>query len=383
MKVLHISPSYKPAFIYGGPTVSVSRLCEELVKSGAYVSVYTTTANGKDELAVTAGEEVELEGVSVTYFGRLTGDHTHFSPALLWSLWKNGHDFDLIHIHAWWNLVSVFSLLLCRFKGWKTVLAPRGMLSQYAFEHENSLKKKLIHQTIGKYLLPYSVLHATTPLEVRDCHQIIPCWKYVILPNIIKLPEEKYSDTLEKKKKDKVLDLIFLSRVDPKKGLELLFSALVRVSFKFRLHIYGNREDTYEQALRTLSSDLKLDKHIYWHGWIEGEDKFKALAGADLFVLTSYNENFANVVLESLSVGTPVLLSDKVGLADYVDQNKLGWVCKLDSQNVADELHLAGHEIKLKKSIVNKNQVLKDFDPNLIAIRYLKTYYQLKTSNNG
>jgi glycosyltransferase involved in cell wall biosynthesis len=374
MKILHVTPSYKPAFIYGGPTVSVSRLCEELARAGADVSVYTTTANGSEELDVTTGEITEADGVHVTYFSRMTGDHTHFSPVLLYRLWRSVRQFDVVHIHSWWNLVSVLAVLICLLRDVRPILAPRGMLSAYSFSHENSLKKKLIHTLLGRWLLPRTLLHATTALEVRDCQKIVPTWDHFILPNIIHLPE-----TIPKRRdrKDKTLQLIFLSRVDPKKGLELLFSALEKVDFPYRLSIYGNRHDVYEEKLRKLSEDLGIAQNLHWEGWVGPEEKFERLAEADLFVLTSYNENFANVVLESLAVGTPALLSTEVGMADYVAEKQFGWVCTLNAEDVVKKLNDACKRLMLKASdtlAVDLQQVLQDFDGPSLAKKYVKAY---------
>jgi hypothetical protein len=101
LKILHITASYKPAFIYGGPIYSVGTLCEALVKSAdrslksespplliSNLEVITTLANGKEELPYPSGALKIVEGVPVRYFKRLTKDHSHFSPALLWHLWK-------------------------------------------------------------------------------------------------------------------------------------------------------------------------------------------------------------------------------------------------------------------------------------------------------
>src|SRR5687768_15867377 len=99
MKILHVTPCYKPAYIYGGITESISRLCTAMAQSGHSVYVFTTTANGNKELPVVAGKEHDVDGVKVIYFRRLTKDPTHVSPALWTHLWKNCHRFDAVHIH--------------------------------------------------------------------------------------------------------------------------------------------------------------------------------------------------------------------------------------------------------------------------------------------
>jgi glycosyltransferase involved in cell wall biosynthesis len=107
MKILHIIPAYKPAYGYGGPTESVSRLCEGLADNGHLVDVYTTTANGKEELNVPVGLPVDVQGVNVTYFKRVTGDHTHISPSLWIELLKSARTYDIIHLHSWWSILIV------------------------------------------------------------------------------------------------------------------------------------------------------------------------------------------------------------------------------------------------------------------------------------
>ena len=133
--------------------MSVSMLCEQLVKKNIEVMVFTTTANGTDELPVALNNPVDVDGVRVTYFKRLTKDHTHFSPALLSKLWRNVKNYDVVHIHAWWNMVSVLSCFISLMRGVPVIVSPRGTLSPYSFSNKNRFVKNLIHHFLGKPLL--------------------------------------------------------------------------------------------------------------------------------------------------------------------------------------------------------------------------------------
>jgi len=145
--------------------MSVSMLSEQLMKAGVYTEVYTTTANGKVELDVKPGKASQVEGVTVTYFKRLTKDHTHFSPALFKKLWMQVKQFDVVHIHAWWNLVSLFSSLIALSRGIPVVISPRGTLSPYSFQNKNIGTKWAIHNFLGQFLLKKSHIHATSDRE--------------------------------------------------------------------------------------------------------------------------------------------------------------------------------------------------------------------------
>lgn len=386
MKILHITPSYKPAFIYGGTTISVSKLCESLAAIGLEVTVITTTANGKTELPEKSTEPVDIEGVKVYYFNRLTKDHTHFSPDLLMYLWKNMRNYEVIHIHSWWNLVAVFAVLLCWLRGVKPILAPRGMLSSYSFEHENSLKKKLIHKTVGHFLLTKTVLHATATAELKEGRELIKGWKGFVLPNILPLPTKIFE--VSAKKDINKLNFLFLSRIDHKKGIEFMFETLADLTiklqnnnnkFNYEFVIVGSYENDYLKELQDLATKLQISQNIVWAGRIEGNQRFQYYADADIFVLLSHNENFANVVIEALSQGTPVFISDKVGLADYVEKENFGEITPLNSIKITENLLklIANQEQREIIRQIAPQKIQKDFDAIKLAHEYVAIYSEM------
>ncbi|RZJ78473.1 MAG: glycosyltransferase, partial [Flavobacterium sp.] len=367
MKIIQISAAYKPAYIYGGPTMSVAKLCESLggwkdgdtgssdvPKFDSWIDkltlkVFTTTANGKNELEVEPNQIKIVDGVEVTYFKRLTKDHTHFSPALLWALRneilrcnQNGKSNELIiHIHAWWNLVSVLSCAVAFWYKMPVVLSPRGMLTSYTQTNRNSFTKNLIHKLIGKRLLNYCHIHATSEQEKQDILSIINPKSIEVISNLVEFNNHLVTNNEQPTSNIEIpiipYKLIFLSRIEEKKGLELLFDSLALLDFDLILTIAGTGNETYILSLKNKATHLKLDHKISWLGQVKNEDKFDLLSKNDVMVLTSYNENFANVVIESLSVGTPVILSNQVGLANYVTENNLGWITELDVHSVANK----------------------------------------------
>ena len=443
MKILHITASYKPAFIYGGPIYSVAALCEELnaeslklkAESGipftnhhATMTVYTTLANGKTELPYQNGAEKIVEGVSVKYFKRITKDHSHFSPTLLIQLWRNAKKFDIIHIHAWWNLVSMGAVIICLMKGIKPIVSPRGMLGDYTF----STAKKLFHQWMGKFLLRKCYFHATTPMEAKEIAKRVFDGKAAIVdlmeievesgklkveseksgvrsPQIevesgkLKVESEKWkveSEEVESGRKEKGmgkqifiihnmvkvpenlpfktrvfdggLKLIFLSRIHHKKGIELLLDALAMLTFPFTLTIVGEGELDYVKSLKLKVESLKLTGQIDWIGAVYGDQKFQLLADHDALILPSWHENFANVVIESIAVKTPVILSDQVGLSDFIKKNNFGLVCELNSLRISEALNNYYELLKQESGIKITN-----FNPDHIKELYLNLYERI------
>ena len=390
MKIIHISASYKPAYIYGGPIQSVAKLCEALVGLTVRdrelgiddVQVLTTTANGTSELDVTIGKPVLIEGVKVSYFKRWTKDHSHFSPGLLLSLRKKillciQDGKPVIHIHAWWNLVSVLSCWIAKCYKVPVVLSPRGMLTSYTQTNRNSYLKKILHQSIGKKLLQYCHIHATSEQEKQDILRIVTPKSITTIPNLVNIKEPVSSSPLAIDNNDTtVFRLIFLSRIEEKKGLELLFDALSLLKINWELTIAGSGKEEYIESLKIKAQNLSIHKPINWIGQVSDQEKYSLMAKHDLLVLTSFNENFANVVIESLSVGTPILVSDQVGLSEYVKERQLGWVCRLEANDIKEMLENAFHDQVARKKIrqLAPEIIRKEFDDEALINRYLEMY---------
>ncbi|SDT53247.1 Glycosyltransferase involved in cell wall bisynthesis [Mucilaginibacter mallensis] len=377
MKILQISASYKPAYIYGGPIMSVSMLAEQLSKLEAEVTVFTTTANGLNELPVNTNQPVFIDGVTVIYFKRITKDHTHLSPALLKNVWQKARDYDVVHIHAWWNLVSMLSCLIAVMRNVKVVVSPRGTLSNYSFNNKNNGIKGLIHTFLTKPLLKKCDIHTTSDNEYSAVKSIIQAKHIFNIPNFIRLNVNKQYAVVPSIDHIK---LIFLSRIEEKKGLDILFDALKDVQIPYRLTIAGDGNSDYIKSLKAIAVNNNIDAHIDWIGF-QSDNKFDLLHEHDLLVLPSHDENFGNVVIESLSVGTAVLISEQVGLADYVVTNNLGWICQTNASSVSAAISTINSRFDELQRIRKEAPaiILEDFNYNNMAVKYINMYNQIIT----
>jgi glycosyltransferase involved in cell wall biosynthesis len=376
LKILQINASYKPAYIYGGPTMSVAKLSEQLVKTGCRVAVFTTTANGTLELPVVPNIKTFIDGIEVTYFKRLTKDHTHFSPKLLFTLWKEVPGFDLVHIHAWWNLVSVLSALITFIKKKPVLISPRGTLSPYSFNNKNNLAKKLLHNLLGKRLLSRSYLHATSVAEHKALESLVAPIHIFDIPNFVKIAlTQSTNTTLEQP----VLKLLFFSRIEEKKGLNILLEALPLINVPYHLTIAGDGDKVYIDKLKSITQNNLSSINVSWIGF-QNETKFTIFGDHQLLILPSYDENFGNVVIESLSVGTPVLISGNVGLADYIEKNNFGWICETNPESVGNAINtITSTYIDQLAQIRDMAPAVihHDFNDDLLIQKYIAMYRQI------
>jgi glycosyltransferase involved in cell wall biosynthesis len=111
--------------------------------------------------------------------------------------------------------------------------------------------------------------------------------------------------------------LLFLGRIHPKKGCDLLihgWAAVAKQHPDLQLVIAGPDQTGWQRELRILAERLGVDASIHWPGMISGPAKWGAFRAAEAFVLPSHQENFGVAVAEALACGTPVLISDKVNI---------------------------------------------------------------------
>jgi glycosyltransferase involved in cell wall biosynthesis len=121
--------------------------------------------------------------------------------------------------------------------------------------------------------------------------------------------------------------LLFLGRIHPKKGCDLLLHAFAAVAAsdpRLQLLMAGPDTDGWSADLRRLAERLGIAARVTWGGMLEGDVKWGALRGAELFALPSHQENFGIAVAEALACGLPVLISRRVNIWREVIEDGAG-----------------------------------------------------------
>ena len=151
--------------------------------------------------------------------------------------------------------------------------------------------------------------------------------------------------------------LLFLSRLTPKKNPELLISAFAELNrSNVKLVFAGPYETSYVDKLCLLCERLGVEDNVIFVGPLFGADKISAMYDADIFILPSANENFGNVVAESVALGTPVIITNQCGIAPYIG-DKVGLVIspnKLELiQGITNLLDDRGLYLRFKEACSN------------------------------
>jgi glycosyltransferase involved in cell wall biosynthesis len=143
VKVLHVIPTYVPAWRYGGPMRSVHGLASAQAAAGDRVSVYTTNVDGPDVLDVPVAQPVRRDGVEVWYFPVAFPRRLARSPAMARALHDSISAFDVVHLHSVFLWPTVAAARVCHGIGLPYVLSPRGMLVGDLIAARGRLRKAL------------------------------------------------------------------------------------------------------------------------------------------------------------------------------------------------------------------------------------------------
>lgn len=305
MKVLHVVPSFYPAFNYGGPITSVYELCAGLVRQGCDVRVLTTDANGLGTvLDVVKDAPVTLPpGLAVRYCPRIFRHSV--SPHLLRLLVPSIRWADVVHLTAVYNFPTFPTLATCRWLGKPVVWSPRGALQRWQSSRRPRLKAGW--ESVCRRLAPGNmVLHVTSEREAEESAAKLPRARAVVIPNGVELPAR-----LDHCNGCGRLRLLFLGRIDPKKGIENLLAACQRLHIEkpWSLTIAGSGDAAYTAGLEECARHLGLRERVRFAGEVRGQAKAHLFAESDLAVFPSHTENFAMVVAEALAHGVPVIAS--------------------------------------------------------------------------
>lgn len=349
MKVLHVIPAISPR--YGGPSQAVYDMCWSLHLAGCQVQIATTDADGEGRLEVQLGKLHSYQNVPTIFFERQWSEAFKYSHSLAQWLSNNVTEFDVVHIHAVFSHACLAAARACRRNGIPYIVRTIGNLDPWSLGQKN-IRKKIFWQLFAKRMMQEAAaIHYTTRDEQRLAETALGLKRGVVIPLGI---DDKYLESSNGEnafiKKYPELQgspyLLSLSRLHPKKNIEALIEAFLKLSqeseFKtWKLVIAGDGDTSYLNELKELVKLHEGIDKVLFVGWLKGDEKLGALRGAELYALPSHQENFGLSVVEAMACGTPVLISEQVNLAADVAQSGAGWVTTLAMDSLSSSLREA------------------------------------------
>ena len=333
MKILRIIPSMDPK--RGGPCQGIRNAVPTLSKLGVETEVVCFNKVDSDF--------IKKDPFQIHTLGKPTnawGYNKKFIPWLIANFIK----FDVVIIHGLWlyhSQASIKAMLTFRKTNKsspKIYVMPHGMLDPY-FQTAKDRKIKALRNTIYWKLFENKVINQadgilfTCEEELLLARTTFPNYrpKKEINVGYGIQPPPAFNEDMKKAFASKVHQwngkpfLLFLSRIHPKKGVDMLISAYKRLEQELddlpQLIIAGPNDHTYGIEMKKLAHS---SSNILFTGMLSGDAKWGAFYESEAFVLPSHQENFGIAVVEALACNTPVLISNKVNIWREIEKGKGG-----------------------------------------------------------
>ena len=338
MRILFATPAYWPAVAFGGPTRAAKELSEALVRAGHEVEVLTTSlrAIGEPPAARFSTSTETIAGVRVRYLAtpfryRWMG----ITPTLPFAWPWRGRP-DVVHVFGYRDVVTTLTAAWARRLRIPYVFEP---LDMFVPRFRNVPLKRAFDRVLGKPVARGAAVvvacseHERRQLSAADLSRI------EVRPNGFPQPQPNTGDGALRRRLglDAAAPLaLYVGRVSFKKGLDLLLEAAAELE---GLHVAVVGPDDGDGTLGRLEArraELGLEHRFHLVGPLDTSRPGAVYGDADVFVLPSRSENFGIVAAEAAASGTPVVVTDRCGVAEFLDGAAL--VVGPDSGEIRDAL---------------------------------------------
>ena len=354
----------------GGPSRSVPMMAKGLSEAGIDVTLMTFSS---DDLNTHA-----LEGTGV----KLKLLYGTFCVDEIDSFMAN-ESFDVVQMQSLWDPEYHKLARICRNRHIPYIITPRGMLEPWSLQQKKCKKKVALMLYQRKDLNRAACVYTTADMEAQNIKSLgikAPC---SVIPNGIETagyPCRNDSSSVCKQ-------VMFLSRIHPKKGIEVLLAAWRRIIGQYpdwSLLIVGNGEKDYIHSLEEKVKEMALSDAVRISPPVFGEEKVALYQKSSLFVLPSYSENFGMVIAEAMSCGVPVITTENTPW-ELLNETKTGWCISLNEESLVkalDEALSMDAEALYQMGQLGSKVVYERFDYHSVAKNNVELYKWIVEGGN-
>lgn len=294
MKIIHFIPSIDRTA--GGTTSYMQLLAKEL---GKLCELYIVTAP--------SANPVEMENAQIKLIPCNWKQKKAMKSA--WSKLLQEINPDIVHVNCCWLPQCTWAQLWAQKAGYKVVLSPHGMLEPWIMARHYWTRKfpaLLLYQK--EAIRKADCLHATAESERKNLLKLGYNNRIEIIANGIDVENIEIKKEWKHKKQ-----ILFLSRIHVKKGIDFLLEAVAELKKEltgYIVHIAGEGEANYINLLKEKAKLLGIESIVDFCGGVYGEKKWQLFRDADVFILPTYSENFGIAIAEALASGTPVITTN-------------------------------------------------------------------------
>ncbi|MBD2152296.1 glycosyltransferase [Pseudanabaena sp. FACHB-1277] len=369
---------------YGGPSKSVLELTQAIGSLGIDIDLVTTNANGTNQLDVPLYTWIEKRNYRIQYFSYWNIFDYKFTMSLTYWLFKNIQNYDIVHTNAIFSYPNLPAYWACQVNHIPYVVTPRGMLEPWALAYK-AWKKNLYFSLLEKpalekasciHMLASTEAERIQPLGLKMPIEVVPNGIHREQFNIEHNPDIFYKQFPETRNKKLI---IFLGRIDPKKGLDLLAIAFKAIHQQFQdmhLVIAGPDNVSYGTVIKQHLEEYRCLDAVTFTGILTGELKYAALAAARIYVAPSYSEGFSMSVLEGMAAGLPCVITTGCNFPEAAEVAK---IVGINSEEIIEALvNLLKHPDQAKEMGDRARQfILEKYTWEQIAARMKAIYNKI------
>jgi glycosyltransferase involved in cell wall biosynthesis len=347
----------------GGPASVILNHSRFQIESGMDVTIASSMDRAHHPYPTAPGVQLEIFNPSV--FSRILSE---FSWSLLFWFIRNRNNFQYVHIHGLWYFGALLPFLFpCKAKKIVTV---HGFLDPYAWKR-SAWKKKLLWNLMQKrFLRQADLIHVISREEEQILLKLFPDLrsKIVFIPNGIEDPKSashtnpspEFVLQLKEIKAKSSFVFLFLSRINRKKGLDILVDAFNKLSLQHgkdvHLIIAGPKDDYSDELAGKLAT--YPHQNILLFDVITGANKAYLLEQVSGFVLPSYSEGFSIAALEALAYGKPSIFSTRIGFADELIAADAALICEPTQASLYENMQVLLSNEALRERLANNARAM-------------------------
>lgn len=381
MRIVHYMQDID--FTRGGPPRAVVDQVATMFGRGHDAGLMTTNVTDVPDawLDPSAGGETP----SVEHLPAVRGSFGRFGRTGLDRLAEIIAGCDVVHVHGVWEPANLQVASICRDAGVPYVISLRGMLDDWSMAQ--SAIRKRVYLSIGgrRYLESAAAVHCTADAELAQSKKWFPRGRGVVVPNLIDLePYAEVPDPGAAIEKWSVLgeggfNVLFLSRIQVKKGIEHLIDAAARLRERgthVNVLVAGTGDEEYVQAMRARVEAASLEDRFVWTGHVGGDLKNSLYSACDVFALPTSQENFGFVFFESLASATPVITTDQVDTRFEIERSGGGVIIPQTGTAFADaiESFACGERDGAAMGRSGRTWTLENLDTSKVAADFEAVY---------
>jgi glycosyltransferase involved in cell wall biosynthesis len=318
MRILQFLPSL--ASHVGGPARATIDLSVALTERGHSVTLLSTeVGNTEKEFSSIAGRVPRLLQIPASTLPNCT-----YLPHELAPIRSLLGQHDVLHVHGVWEYANIQLSRIAQRAKIPYVISVRGMLDDWPMAQHFWRKRAYLSIAGTAWLRGARAIHLTAKDELVQAQKFFPPSLGVVIPNLLNLApfaSAVYPRVVEGRfepSRDKRLRVLFLGRIHPVKGVDILLGATALLKERntpISLQIAGDGQVAYVKKMRQLAQRLGLnDEDVTFLGSVQGEIKYSLLRTSHILASPSQHENFGMVFVEALASGTPVVTTTNVCL---------------------------------------------------------------------